>query len=113
PLFGEAAPEANLGGTARGNVLALARAFDVEAQAQAVSAGLAVDNNKIGPPGRAGKRLPRKGTGDGGLGGTIGGGDGDDLGSSRKVGFSESPAPEDSEPAGTEAPGDGTDDEEV
>ncbi|CAN0539994.1 unnamed protein product, partial [Ectocarpus sp. 8 AP-2014] len=74
PLFGEAAPEANLGGTARGNVLALARAFDVEAQAQAVSAGLAVDNNKIGPPGRTGKRLPRKGTGDGGLGGTTGGG---------------------------------------
>ncbi|CAM9532345.1 unnamed protein product, partial [Ectocarpus sp. 13 AM-2016] len=113
PLFGEAASEANLGGTARGNVLALARAFDVEAQAQAVSAGLAVDNNKIGPPGRAGKRLPRKGTGDGGLGGTIGGGDGDDLGSSRKVGFSESPAPVDSEPADTEAPGDGTDEEEV
>ncbi|CAM9975069.1 unnamed protein product [Ectocarpus sp. 12 AP-2014] len=113
PLFGEAAPEANLGGTARGNVLALARAFDVEAQAQAVSAGLAVDNNKIGPPGRAGKRLPRKGTDDGGLGGTTGGGDGDDLGSSRKVGFSESPAPADSEPADTEAPGDGTDDEEV
>lgn len=113
PLFGEAAPEANLGGTARGNVLALARAFDVEAQAQAVSAGLAVDNNKIGPPGRAGKRLPRNCTGDGGLGGTIGGGDGDDLGSSRKVGFSESPAPEDSEQADTEAPGDGTGDEEV
>ncbi|CAB1111552.1 unnamed protein product [Ectocarpus sp. CCAP 1310/34] len=113
PLFGEATPEANLGGTARGNVLALARAFDVEAQAQAVSAGLAVDNNKIGHPGRAGKRLPRKCTGGGGLVETIGCGDGDDLGSSRKVGYSGFPAPEDSEPADTEAPGDGTDDEEL
>ncbi|CAM9777285.1 unnamed protein product [Ectocarpus fasciculatus] len=113
PLFGEAASEASLGGTARGNVLALARAFDVEAQAQAVSAGLAVDNNKIGPPGRAGKRLPRKGTGDGSLGGTIGGGGGDDGESSRKVGFAESPAAEDSESADREASEDDTEDEEV
>lgn len=49
PLFGDSG-----GG---GRVKAMARAFDAEAQAQAVSAGrVAVDNNNIGLPGRVRKK---------------------------------------------------------
>ena len=46
------------GGAGRGGrVKALARSFDVEAQAQAVSAGVVVvDNNKIGLPGRTARK---------------------------------------------------------
>ena len=68
-------------------VRSMARAFDAEAQAQAVSAGLAVDNNKIGPASRAGRKTQsgrkgnskeRGGGGGGGGKGEGGGGENED-----------------------------------
>ncbi|CAM9640675.1 unnamed protein product, partial [Hapterophycus canaliculatus] len=57
------------GSAGGGKVRALARVFDAEAQAVAVSGGLSVDNNKIGPARRkalAGKRKGQRGGGGGG-----------------------------------------------
>lgn len=65
PLF-------DAGSAGGGRVRALAKAFDVEAQAVAVSGGLAVNNNKIGLPGKkaiVGKEKGRGGgEGEGGSG---------------------------------------------
>lgn len=76
-----------------GKVRGLAKAFDVEAQALAVSGGLAVDNNKIGPAGKKKLAGKEKGRGDVG-GGGAGEGGGDGPASSRLTGGSGSPAVE-------------------